>query len=93
MQRGSSTWLLYCKLFLPKCLYILCLIIFLYSFVTLFEISTQLGDEILSNSSHILPICDEALVEAQRILLEMQSANTKHKYAIKLNIHARMTGR
>jgi hypothetical protein len=53
----------------------------------------QLGDGILSDSSHILPICDGALVQAQRILLEMQSADTKHKYTIKMNIHARMTGR
>lgn len=53
----------------------------------------QLGDGILSDSSHVLPICDGALVQAQRILLEMQSADTKHKYTVKLNIHARMTGR
>lgn len=74
-------------------LYNLYVSLFLYSFVTLFEISTQLGDAILSNSSHVLPICDGALVQAQRILLEMQSADTKHKYIVKLNIHARMTGR
>jgi hypothetical protein len=53
----------------------------------------ELGDGILSNSCHVLPLCDGALVQAQRILLEMQSAVTKHEYIIKLNIHARMTGR
>ena len=66
--------------------------VFLYSFVTLFEISTQLGDGILSNSGHVLPICDRALVQAQRILLEMQSAISKQQYIVKLNVHARMTG-
>jgi hypothetical protein len=45
------------------------------------------------NSNHVLPICDEALVQAQRSLLEIETANTEHKYAVKLNIHARMTGR
>lgn len=67
--------------------------LFPYSFVTLFEISTQLGGEILLNSNHILPICDEALVQAQRNLLETEAANSLYKYAVKLNIHARMTGR
>jgi len=74
------------------CLYNLSFAVFLYSFVTLFEISTQLGDGILSNSSHVLPICDRALVQAQRILLEMQSANSKQQCVAKLNVHARMTG-
>jgi hypothetical protein len=67
--------------------------VFLSSFVTLFEISTQLGDGILSNSNHVLPICDRALVQAQRIVLEMQSSNSRQQYVVKLNVHARMTGK
>ncbi|PSN31662.1 hypothetical protein C0J52_14963 [Blattella germanica] len=61
------------------------------NFVTLFEISTQLGDGILSDSSHVLPICDSALVQAQRILLETQPDELRHKFTVKHNIHARMT--
>ncbi|KAJ4431896.1 hypothetical protein ANN_20502, partial [Periplaneta americana] len=61
------------------------------NFVTLFEISTQLGDGILSNSKEVLPICDRALIGAQRDLVEDQSLENKHAHTVKINIHARMT--
>uniref|UniRef100_A0A1B6C633 DNA helicase MCM9 n=2 Tax=Clastoptera arizonana TaxID=38151 RepID=A0A1B6C633_9HEMI len=61
------------------------------NFVTLFETSIELGDSILSNPSFVLPICDTALIEAQRYLIEQQPEIFRCQFNIKLNIHARMT--
>lgn len=62
----------------------------LYSFVTLFETSSELGDGILSNPTAVLSLCDKALILAQRELQEQQV--TDEELTVKTRIHTRMTG-
>lgn len=66
---------------------------FFSSFVTLFEESTALGDGILSNADHCLPICDKALVDAQKDLLKSELIKDANQpLSLKPHVHARMTG-
>lgn len=61
------------------------------SFVTLFETSTELGDGILSCPTHLLPIFDSALYEAQKAILSKESS--KGDFILKSRVHARLTGK
>lgn len=59
------------------------------NFVTLFETSTELGDGILSRPTHLLPIFDAALYEAQKVILAKDSS--KSDLILKSRVHARLT--
>ncbi|KAE8748816.1 hypothetical protein FOCC_FOCC004410 [Frankliniella occidentalis] len=61
------------------------------NFVSLFETSTELGDGILSHPSHLLPIFDSALHEAQKSILASEPEELKDSYILKPRIHARLT--
>ncbi|XP_039276128.1 DNA helicase MCM9 [Nilaparvata lugens] len=64
------------------------------NFVTLFETSAQLGDDILSNPKDVLPLCDQALVAAQRKILAKFSEQeiTSEGLTLKTKVHARLAG-
>lgn len=61
------------------------------NFVTLFETSTELGDGILSRPTHLLPIFDSALYEAQKAILASETLVNKDELILKPRIHARLT--
>ncbi|KAK3910495.1 DNA helicase MCM9 [Frankliniella fusca] len=61
------------------------------NFVSLFETSTELGDGILSQPRHLLPIFDSALYEAQKSILASESEEAKNGFILKPRIHARLT--
>lgn len=62
-----------------------------FSFVTLFETSTELGDGILSSPAVVLPLCDSALLLAQDELRGKQSL--PDEFTVKTKIHTRVTGK
>lgn len=64
--------------------------IYVFSFVSLFEVSPELGESVLSKPLLILPTCDEALVEVQSSLLSDIDAGLEP--VVKSNIHTRITG-
>ncbi|KAL1139279.1 hypothetical protein AAG570_006265 [Ranatra chinensis] len=68
-----------------------CIIIFISfcSFVSLFETSTELGDGILTYPITVLPVCDRALLKAQKKLLK--ECEETGKWTVKKNIHTRIT--
>lgn len=62
-----------------------------FSFVTLFETSTELGDGILSSPAAVLPLCDSALLLAQA---ELRNKQTRpDEFTVKTKIHTRVTGK
>lgn len=64
-------------------------VFFLNSFVSLFESSTELGDGILCSPIKILPICDMAIITAQKYLTKtLEEIDLR----IKNNVHVRITG-
>jgi len=67
-------------------------VVFLFSFVTLFDVSTELGGGVLSRPSHLLPVCDKALVKCQKQLLESLPEDEKSECKVKDTVHARITG-
>lgn len=64
----------------------------MYSFVSLFEKSTELGDGILSKPTTYLPLCDRALIAAQKVLINSNYGQGNDFLRLKQNIHARITG-
>ncbi|XP_066994088.2 uncharacterized protein [Anabrus simplex] len=62
------------------------------SFGTLFDTRIELGNSILSNPKHYLPVFDKALIDAQAYLLEKESEESKKDLTIKTKVHARITG-
>uniref|UniRef100_A0A0A9XC16 DNA helicase MCM9 n=2 Tax=Lygus hesperus TaxID=30085 RepID=A0A0A9XC16_LYGHE len=58
------------------------------NFVTLFETCTTLGDGILSQPTALLPLCDKALIEAQKKVKEQLKLCT---LVVKVNVHARIS--
>ncbi|RZF41605.1 hypothetical protein LSTR_LSTR000319 [Laodelphax striatellus] len=64
------------------------------NFVTLFETSAQLGDDILSNPKDVLPLCDQALIAAQKKILAKFSEDeiAAEGLTLKTKIHARLAG-
>ncbi|GLH03509.1 DNA replication licensing factor Mcm2 [Gryllus bimaculatus] len=60
-------------------------------FGSLFEASTEIGNGILANPNHFLPLCDQALLDAEIYLLDEQSEEAKSDLIVKTRIHARVT--
>ncbi|CAH0385263.1 unnamed protein product [Bemisia tabaci] len=61
------------------------------NFLNLFEMSTELGDAVLSNSVLVLGLCDKALVKVQYMIRDTSDDETKKTLLVKDKIHARMT--
>lgn len=63
--------------------------VIVYSFVSLFESSIELGNGILCSPINTLPLCDNAIVLAQINYLKTSGDGDLR---LKNNVHARVTG-
>lgn len=66
-------------------------IVFLFSFLTLFEKNAKLGEEILVNSINLLEQCDQDMIAAQKVLKNNFIDKTA-KLCVKKKVHTRITG-
>jgi len=66
-------------------------VVWVFSFLTLFEKNAKLGEEILEDSINLLEQFDKDLIIAQRVLKKKYKDNIV-KLRVKKKIHARITG-
>jgi len=67
------------------------IVVWVFSFLTLFEKNAKLGEEILEDSINLLEQFDKDLIIVQRVLKENHKDNTV-KLRVKKRIHTRITG-
>lgn len=66
-------------------------VVWVFSFLTLFEKNAKLGEEILEDSINLLEQFDKDLIIVQKALKKNNKDNTV-KLRVKKKIHARITG-
>jgi len=66
-------------------------VVWVFSFLTLFEKNAKLGEEILEDSINLLEQFDKDLIIVQRVLKKKYKDNTV-KLRVKKKIHTRITG-
>ncbi|XP_075210541.1 DNA helicase MCM9-like [Lycorma delicatula] len=62
------------------------------NFLSLFEKNPELGNIVLSSPDSVLPECDKAILEAQRLFFEEDGSESDVKMIIKPKVHTRLSG-
>jgi len=61
------------------------------SFINLFESNFDLGDNLLSNPSECLKICDKTLLDCQALVISQQPDEIQYQFTTKTKIHTRFS--